>query len=296
MPYCDYRSVIAPRVHGMWNLHHTLGEAKQTLDFFINLSSAAGLVGNRGQAAYAASSTFMSAFARYQIAAGRPCTNIDLGPIKGVGYIAEHKERDQEINDSFGTHPVEEEELHALLAGAISGRMMSTCNGNSIAGLDLVNNMSNEGDGPFWTADPRFSHVVRASIAARAASQGDSDDGSVTTASVSLASAVRKSGNREAAEAIISDAIARRVSSVLTIPLEDIVPTMGLARYGLDSLVAIEIRNWIFRELEAYLQILEIVGAESLISLSKVVLSKSKLGRNLRPSEETVTNGVEATD
>ncbi len=40
------------------------------LDFFIVISSAAGIVGNRGQAAYAAANTFLDAFAQYRTRLG----------------------------------------------------------------------------------------------------------------------------------------------------------------------------------------------------------------------------------
>ncbi|KAF7587147.1 hypothetical protein BBP40_007675 [Aspergillus hancockii] len=280
MKYEDYQTVIAPRVHGLWNLHHTLRETNQTLDFFVNLSSVAGVVGNRGQAAYGASSTFMSAFARAQIAAGHPYTNIDLGPVKGIGYLAERKGKTNDIFDTLEAQGIEEEELHALLAGAISGKIISTCNGNSITSLEITTNTAAD-EGPFWMTDPKFSHLVRASDAAHAASQGGNDD-QPTTAAVPLATIVKKSENREAAQVIIIDAIAQRMSSLLMIPPEDIMPTKPIASYGLDSLVAIEVRNWIFREVEAYLQIMEIVSAQSLVSLAERVVFKSKILQHLQ--------------
>ncbi|KAG9713115.1 putative polyketide synthase, partial [Aureobasidium melanogenum] len=48
----DFSAVVNPKVAGTLNLHNSLGTSE--LDFFIALSSVAGVVGNRGQAAYAA--------------------------------------------------------------------------------------------------------------------------------------------------------------------------------------------------------------------------------------------------
>ncbi|KAE8149582.1 hypothetical protein BDV25DRAFT_140696 [Aspergillus avenaceus] len=280
MQYCDYQAVIAPRVHGLLNIHHTLKETNQTLDFFINLSSVAGTIGNRGQAAYAASSTFMGAFARSQIAAGYPFTNIDLGPVKGIGYLAEHKGAENEIFNTLESQGVEEDEIHALLAGAITGAMANTCNGNCITSLGIATDPNN-GEDPFWHKDPRFSHLVRQKIASRAASQRDTEDSATPVASIPLATAVRKSGTWDAAVPLIVEGLAQRLSSLLLLPLEDISPSESVASYGLDSLVAIEVRNWVRRELEAYLQILDIISAESLVVLAERILAKSKLSQYL---------------
>ncbi|GMF68383.1 unnamed protein product [Aspergillus oryzae] len=279
MQYDDYRAVISPKVDGLWNLHHTLKEAQQHLDFFVNLSSVSGVIGNRGQAAYAAASTFMSAFARAQLAGGYPYTNIDLGPVKGIGYLAERKGTVNEVLDTLETQGVEEEELHALLAGAISGKMLNTCNGHCVTSLEIAAS-SPADQGPFWMVDPRFSHLVRASIAARAASE--SDDNDQQTAAVPLATAVRKAGKREAAQALIIDALGQKMSTLLMVPLEDIIPSKSISSYGLDSLVAIEVRNWVFRELESYLQIMEIVSAPSLFYLADRVICKSKILQHLQ--------------
>lgn len=59
--------------------------------------------------------------------------------------------------------------------------------------------------------------------------------------------------------------------------LDDMDPLKPIVAYGLDSLVAIEIRNWIARELEATLQIVEILASQSLVSLTTLILAKSTM-------------------
>ncbi|KAE8370539.1 hypothetical protein BDV27DRAFT_152132 [Aspergillus caelatus] len=82
------------------------------------------------------------------------------------------------------------------------------------------------------------------------------------------ATAVKKAGKREAAQALVMDALAHKMSTLLMVSLEDIIPSKSISSYGLNSLVAIEVRNWVFRELESYLQIMEIVSAPSLVYLA----------------------------
>ncbi|KAH8751637.1 polyketide synthase, partial [Diaporthe sp. PMI_573] len=60
MTFSYYMSVIESKVQGAWNLHHAT--AGTPMDFFVVISSTAGIVGNRGQAAYAAANTFLDSF------------------------------------------------------------------------------------------------------------------------------------------------------------------------------------------------------------------------------------------
>lgn len=51
MTHEQFLGVIRPKVQGSWNLHHYL---PKDMDFFILLSSSAGIAGSRGQGNYAA--------------------------------------------------------------------------------------------------------------------------------------------------------------------------------------------------------------------------------------------------
>lgn len=91
----DYQLAIAAKVSGTWNLHHASVEdttsSSGSLDFFTLLSSISGVVGNRGQASYAAANAFLDAFAAYRRSLGLPAHSLDLGAIDDVGYIAEQE-------------------------------------------------------------------------------------------------------------------------------------------------------------------------------------------------------------
>lgn len=125
MSFDNYNDVVQPKVAGAWNLHNSL--SNHDLDFFITLSSAAGIIGNKGQAAYSAANTFLNAFAQYRVSQGLPATSIDLAAVSDVGYLAENTERKALVMDSMGSEGVSEVELHALIAAAISKKMSTSC-------------------------------------------------------------------------------------------------------------------------------------------------------------------------
>ncbi|BBB92541.1 MAG TPA: non-ribosomal peptide synthetase [Methylomusa anaerophila] len=60
----ELQTVLAPKVTGLVNLDQA--SKNMPLDFFILLSSGSGVVGNPGQADYAAANAFMDAYARYR--------------------------------------------------------------------------------------------------------------------------------------------------------------------------------------------------------------------------------------
>ena len=73
----------APKVHGAWNLHHAA--AGQPLDWFCSFSSAAALLGSRGQGAYAAANSWLDVFTHWRRAQGLPASAIAWGAWDQIG-------------------------------------------------------------------------------------------------------------------------------------------------------------------------------------------------------------------
>jgi polyketide synthase 5 len=73
----------APKVYGAWYLHHAT--ADQPLDWFCSFSSAAALLGSRGQGAYAGANSWLDAFTHWQRAQGLPASAIAWGAWDEIG-------------------------------------------------------------------------------------------------------------------------------------------------------------------------------------------------------------------
>ncbi|KAL1862392.1 Type I Iterative PKS [Paecilomyces lecythidis] len=260
----DFNAVVSSKVDGAWNLHHAL--AKSPLDFFIALSSVAGVVGNRGQAAYSAANVFLDGFMEYRRSQGLPGTSIDLAAVSDVGYLADtDPTRQKEVLKNIGSQTIDESEVLALLAAAITGHLDRSCSGQCITGLDLTDSVDS-----FWAHDAKFS-VLREAADAQAGNANR--DG----ATVPLNQSLKTAESKDSAHRLVYDALVVKLSEVLGISVDDMDSSVTVSSLGLDSLVAIEIRNWIARETDANVQVLELLSSGSLGSLVDIILRKSKI-------------------
>lgn len=116
---------------------------------------------------------------------------------------------------------------------------------------------------PEYFNDPRFGPLAVTSIATATSAEGQGS-------TVSLASRLGKANSTEQATEIIKDALVLKSAEILQMPASEVDP----------GLVALEVRNWITREMKANMALLEILAAVPIESFAEKVVEKSKLINN----------------
>ncbi|KAL0256846.1 Type I Iterative PKS [Diplodia seriata] len=260
MTFDDYQTVVSSKVAGAWNMHNAL--LNDPLDFFVALSSVAAIVGNRGQAAYAAANAFLDALALHRRETlGLPATAIALTAVSDVGYLADGADagRRKEVLANIGGDTLVEAEVLALLAAAVSSAGGDAAGGRNGDDGHLLTGLrfptANADDAPpqlpFYAADAKF-RLLRAAALASSSSSG-LDDGTTMGKDkpLPLALSLARAPSADAATDVVARALLEKLSAILTVPLEDMDADAerSVTTYGLDSLNAIELRNWIAREL-----------------------------------------------
>lgn len=262
MSYDQYTSVVSSKVQGAWNFHDALSHTGTPLDFFIVISSAAGAVGNRGQAAYAAANTFLNGFAQHLRGKGIRSASLDLTAVSDAGYLAEDADKAAEVARNLGSDTICLAQVLALLRAAVEGKLDS-CNGHPITGMRIAPD-----NRPFWSEDPKFVHLLKAA---------EANCTSTATAAVPWSTRFRGATSRSDAESIVCAALIEKIAEVVSMEAEELDVERSLSHYPLDSLTAIEVRNFITRMFESNLQVLELLASGSITTLSKVVVGKTKV-------------------
>ena len=259
----DYNDVMRPKVDGIWNLHNRL--PKSDLDFFIMLSSLVGRVGDPSQAAYAAASVFQDAFADHRSRQGLPAVALDLGKVVDIGIIAERFTARRAVMGVW-SRDLREDEVMGMIKSAIITPLRTHSSGSRIIGLKA---WSPNAD-PVFQA-PIFSHFRRAAI-------GRSPMSDMQRSTIPhIRKTLRQAKSLKDATDMICDELRSKLSSLLMIPLEDVRPSKSMLEHGMDSLVAVEMRNWLLRELDSAIPILELMANVSLSQFSANVAKTSKL-------------------
>ncbi|KAI1141492.1 putative polyketide synthase [Hypoxylon sp. FL0543] len=252
--YSQIHAVLAPKVKGTLNLHHTTKHLP--LDFFLMTSSIIASIGTATQAAYAAANAFQGEFARHRLTQSLPATALELGLVLEVGSVSESV-RFQQMMQRNASYGLSETEFLQLLEGAFcqstaGGSPSSLSQLDDTSGAHLVTGLEPARFIPYveenrlkdliWHNNPRFQAVVQA-IADRTRAHGVGNGRTADTTS-SLTQKLKMASPAEKV-VIIKEAVVQRLAKLLDLPEDEIDMNKATSQYGLDSLVAAEFRNWL---------------------------------------------------
>ena len=277
MTYEEWTIPLHSKVQGTWNLHKYFGH-EQPLDFMIFCSSVSGIFGNASQAQYAAGNTYQDTLAHYRRAQGLKAVSVNLGIMLDVGVYAETGSAALKVwEQALG---ISEPVFHALMKSLINSQQrkrdareedapIQVCTGLGTADILAIYHLAN----PAYFMDPRFGPLAVTSVSSTMG--GASREG----AAASLASRLLEA-DPASASIIITDALVKKTADILRIPPSEVDPSRPMYQYGVDSLVALEVRNWITREMKASMALLDILAAVPMETFAAQIALKSKLVGN----------------
>ncbi|RTE82276.1 hypothetical protein BHE90_003195 [Fusarium euwallaceae] len=240
-----WNDALRPKVQATLNLDLLL---KAQLDFFICLSSVAGIVGSRGQSNYNAGNTFQDAFAHSLSESNVQATSLNLSLVTDVGVSTTRNEVFQLLKGG-GLIGMDEQDVLRVVRAAVAGR----CPPQSE---------------PYWFSDSRFSPVRAHGMSIVAGDAGGESDLKSRLPSMKTLS--------EVTEAILFDLVGK-VSQIVNMSREDIDSSRAVNSYGIDSLSAVEIRTWISKELGASVSVFDIVSNSTMTELVEKIGRASSL-------------------
>jgi aryl carrier-like protein len=269
----DWRECTLPKIQGSWNLHVAL---PSTMDFFILLSSACGVFGNAGQCSYAGANTFLDALAQFRTAQGKKTVALDLGILLGEGYVAENKEVMTKLLRMNLLAPTPLEKVFAMFDYYCKpDRKITLRESQLCSGYELPVNAKAKGlDVHTTMLTPLFRHMHQI----KSSSQLHSSPGNKVK---NFRSLFIEAATLAEAQAIASEGLQMKLSRVLGLSIESIELDRHLESYGVDSLVALELRNWMTKEMGADVAVFELLGGSTLADIGATIAAKTSLRKTI---------------
>ena len=286
MSFDQLTDVVKPKVLGAINLDQLLKDTD--LDFLVFVSSVNCVVGNVGQANYAASNTFLDAFVQYRQGLGMPASVIDIGVMEDVGYLATTNPGALEpLRASAYWMLIERDLVEALelMIWRSSGQSSPTAIDSTIPAYSSFHQLGLGLRSTLPLSDPR-NRVVWRRDRRMATYRNDDRDHTATSTSASndtLAKFLASVADNPAvicsedSALVLAKEIGNHLGSILHVTEGDLDMQIGLADLGVDSLIMIEIRNWLRQKLGTEFATAEILEAGSIMSLGQLAAERLRV-------------------
>ncbi len=243
------------KVQGTWNLH--LLTKDQPLDFFVMFSSIASVLGSPGQSNYAAANSFLDGLAAWRQKQGLPGISINWGPWADAGMAAEKGREQQLASRGMGMLPAKES-------------------------LDLMGELIAKGISQAAVMSVRWADLLRASGGTTTPLLEDVTAGIVIAGSDSAEDrAFRKHLSElplSERKIQLSELFAGQLVSIMGLERSEIDDDKPLNTLGLDSLMAIELKNKIESQLQLTLPMAVFMNEPSVTSLAQHVAANFDQG------------------
>jgi NAD(P)-dependent dehydrogenase (short-subunit alcohol dehydrogenase family) len=248
----QWRRSIQPKVAGSLNLHNHF----PVLKFFVMLSSIVGVVGHTSQSNYAAGKAFQDALARHRTANGLPAVATDLGAVGSVGVVAEANDNMLErVERNLGSQVIPIEKVLLLIEAAVREPFRKNPDQSQV--ITGILDYDRIPEDTSFKKDKRFGKL-RLDNSSSAASESTKGAARSPDEVPKHVLTVTTPTSPEAAN-LVSDALVNKLASIFNIVAGEIEAGLGLSTLGVDSLVAVELRNWLSSVVQAKVTVFEIL-------------------------------------
>ncbi|KAL8833493.1 MAG: hypothetical protein Q9170_004238 [Blastenia crenularia] len=270
MSFDSMQTVLKPKIDGTNNLDEFF--YNDELDFFMLFSSIANVMGNLGQANYAAANGYLDSLARQRRRRGLAASAVDIGKVAGIGVVETSGQAVVNQLTRLGLMAISESEFHQLLAETIRAGYPTPEDKENIPHAVVttgIRKMRDDEDlqGP-WFDNPRFSHYIVETNTQSGAGQQDKKAMQSTSEQLSGAESM------EQALEIMQECFSAKLRVLLQISDPSIDYQVPLVELGVDSLVAVEVRTWFVKELKIDIPVLKVIGGASSAELCQLALDK----------------------
>ncbi|KAH8651343.1 putative polyketide synthase [Xylariales sp. PMI_506] len=283
MSYKELTDVTRPKVNGSLYLDRIFYNVD--LDFFVLVSSINCVIGNLGQANYAAANTFMCSLAAQRRKRGLRAATVNGGAIMGAGYMERESRRalDLIVQKLHMMRMSEEDWNQSLCEGIDASRLDSPHGPELTTGLSDV--PYDTANAPYWFLNPKFSSFIVQQKASAVLKNADKNTKSIQDHLANCQS-------EEEVYNVIKHAFATQLRNVLQMSSsDDELMASRSSEIGLDSLVSVDIRSWFLKNLQVNIPVLKIMGNDTMANM--VQLAVESIPAELVPQQ---AGGASATD
>lgn len=277
MTFEQWNLTMRSKVQTSWNLHRFL---PKDLDFFIMLSSIAGVIGQMASANYSGGCTYQDTLVRYRLAHGQAALSLDIGWMRNIGIVAENSAYQRQRQSLEDMKPIQDTELLAALTmycdpDTRQSQTVAQAKGQVLFGLKTPADLLARGRSPPQLMDrPLFAPFSFIASSGAATASGANTNGEAA-AGVRFRQA---SDSGERVE-IVLGALAARLARAMSISSDDVESNKSLSHYGVDSLMSVDLRNWLGREFGVTVSVFDIMGGASIAKIVDLVVERSTIGK-----------------
>lgn len=260
-----FKEVLRPKINGTWNLHFITKEKE--LDFFVMFSSIASVLGSPGQGNYAAANAFLDSFVHFRLSQGLPAQTINWGLWNDIGMAANTPKGGLNVLRDRGLVKGMHSDLGINFLQYIMKARIPNVMVQSVKWKELCDFFS------YKETPPLLTNLVKEIRGEKVKEVTEQKEGEIRKKLVSLTSKER--------EKFLLNYLSERISKVMELTPNQVKWEEPLINLGMDSLMAIEMKNRIEFELGITINLQSILQGANVDSLVTEINDQISSGKEL---------------